>query len=87
MEAFNLDDEMEVLEFIDQFGTTKGTALANAIGITGKGKAKRANDLSAYAWNKKTAMECRERGDIKAALIYENICDRVYSGMNESDKW
>lgn len=36
-------------------------------------------DLARYASNKATAMGCRRRGEISAALVCENICDRIYS--------
>lgn len=44
-------------------------------------------DLRAYAWNKSTAMLCRERGDVPTALSYEKICDRIYDELPEFAKW
>src|SRR5687768_3881619 len=35
--------------------------------------------LSHYASNKATAMECRLRGDVETALMYEGICERIYA--------
>lgn len=37
--------------------------------------------LRCYADNKATAMECRLRGDIQSALMYEGICDRIYESL------
>jgi len=43
--------------------------------------------LKAYAYNKATAMRCREKGDVQAASIYETICDRIYSELPEYASW
>ena len=75
----NLDDDEEARAFIDEHGTLRGRALANRLGFTGKGSAPAAGALSGYAWNKATACDCRRRGDITAAAVYESICDRIYS--------
>lgn len=75
----NLDDETEARAFIDTHGTLRGRALANRLQFTGTGSAAAASALSGYAWNKATAIDCRLRGDIQAALCYETICDRIYS--------
>ena len=87
MKQFNLDDENEVNDFIETYGTAKGIRLANALGITGKGAKERANALSAYAWNKHTAMSLRLKGAINGALAYEGICDRIWSRMDPRDQW
>jgi hypothetical protein len=75
----NLDDESEAREFIETHGTRKGRGLANSLGFHGKGATAAAGALSNYAWNKATACDCRLKGDIPAALVYEAICDRIYS--------
>lgn len=46
-----------------------------------------ASKLANYADNKAVAMECRLRGDIQAASIYETICDQIYSRLPEDIKW
>lgn len=43
--------------------------------------------LGNYAANKATAMECRFRGDIQAAFVYETICESIYSGLPEYARW
>ena len=43
-----------------------------------RGFVRATKDLGYYASNKATAMSCRLRGDINAALMYEEICDRLY---------
>ena len=40
-----------------------------------------------YANNKATAMECRVRGEIKTALVYERIADRIYDGLPTWARW
>lgn len=75
---WNLDCPNEVSDFILTHNTTKGRALANALGLKGKGACTIANSLSGYAWNKWTAMGLRSKGDITGALKYEGICDWIY---------
>ncbi len=43
--------------------------------------------LGGYAANKATAMSCRKRGDIQAALIYEKICDLIYDKLPDALRW
>ncbi len=43
--------------------------------------------LKTYAWNKATAMAYRERGAIKTALQYENLCERIYNDLPEYARW
>lgn len=83
----NLDDPEEVQNFIDEFGALKGHALARRLGFTGTGCVERANALSAYAWNKHTAIAQRKIGNIAAALRYEAICNTVYATLHINDRW
>jgi len=55
--------------------------------LGGPGTKRAAGDLANYASNKATAMQCRLRGDIQAAFIYETICDRIYTGLPASARW
>lgn len=43
--------------------------------------------LANYAANKATAMSCRLSGDIRAAIVYETICERIYEGLPDYAKW
>jgi len=43
--------------------------------------------LAHYAYNKSTAMRCRLKGDINAALNYEAICERIYDNLPDYAKW
>ncbi len=44
-------------------------------------------DLANYASNKATAMQCRLRGDVQGALMYEGICERIYSELPPLARW
>jgi len=45
------------------------------------------NHLKHYACNKAVAMELRADGKIDRALVYEQICDRIYEGLPDYAKW
>jgi hypothetical protein len=51
------------------------------------GRVKAFHDLQCYASNKATAIQCRQRGDIQTAQIYESICERIYSQLPDYAKW
>jgi hypothetical protein len=53
----------------------------------GKGTRTATNDLSCYASNIATAKRCRLNGDIPTALMYEGICERIYSRLPEDARW
>lgn len=40
-----------------------------------------------YAWNKYTAMQLREKGDITGAQTYEYICERIYADLPLEWRW
>ena len=44
-------------------------------------------EIGSYAINMCTAMSCRERGDIEAAMLYEDIADRIYKGLPDWARW
>jgi hypothetical protein len=58
-----------------------------ALGIVGPNSVNLTATLAAYAINKATAMTCRLRGDIMAAMTYETICDNIYDRLPEDVKW
>jgi len=83
MNTPNLDDcsQEERIAFCDAFpvsGRVPRTLAARMFPDKPKGYVRAAEQLRAYAWNRRTAYECRMRGDIIAALIYERICDSIY---------
>lgn len=53
----------------------------------GKGSRTTTSDLACYASNKAAAMSCRLRGDITSALMYEDICDRIYAELPAWARW
>jgi hypothetical protein len=75
----NLDDKEEVDSFILLHGRGSNKAIAKSLGLRGKGSVTLASKLLSYAWNKKVAIFCREKGDIESAVMYENICECIYS--------
>jgi hypothetical protein len=44
-------------------------------------------DIANYCWNKLTAMRCRKEGHINRAMMYEEICDKIYKELPEYAKW
>ena len=46
-----------------------------------------AGDLGAYAANKATAIRCRLEGHVDRAMVYEDICDRIYQGLPDRARW
>jgi hypothetical protein len=83
----NLDDENQVKNWIEKFGTLRGRRLANQLGLKGKGAVKTANALSNYAWNKHTAIDNRKRGMIITAQNYEKICQAIYIELPSKYRW
>jgi hypothetical protein len=53
----------------------------------GVGTFKATASLANYASNKATAIRCRLNGDIETALMYEGICDRIYSALPDFARW
>jgi len=53
----------------------------------GKGTKRATADLANYASNLHTARECRRRGDIVAAQMYEGVCERIYSRLPDFARW
>jgi len=71
-----------------QFWVThqRGRRYRDLVG-SGRGARRATADLANYASNKATAMQCRLRGDIQAALMYEGIADRIYDGLPSFARW
>ena len=47
----------------------------------GKGSKRAAADIANYAANRATAAECRLRGDIEHAFLYERYAERIYADL------
>ena len=83
MNTPNLDacDQAERIAFCDAFpvaGIVPRTLAARLFPDKPAGYVRAAGMLRDYAWNKRVAHDCRARGDIIAAQVYEHICDRIY---------
>lgn len=61
--------------------------VARELAFSGKRSVRASKDLGHYAVNKSVAMQCRLKGDIQAASIYEAICDRIYDGLPSFARW
>jgi hypothetical protein len=73
--------------FWNQYRRATKSQRLELFGRTGKGTVTAARDLANYASNKATAMQCRARGDIRGAQMYEAICERIYSGLPDFARW
>lgn len=87
----NLDDmpRPELQRFANTFGLSHKAPQRAAKALAGdrKNYTEVARDLGHYAWNKLTAMDCRRRGDISGARMYEGICERIYAKLPDDMKW
>lgn len=78
----NLDCEIDT-EYLGSFWAhyQRGRNTKELFPNGGKGTRNATADLANYAINKSEAMACRMRGDITAATVYEDICDRIYGEL------
>jgi hypothetical protein len=86
MKDFNLDC-MSLPDLMGFWAKYQSGRCYRDLGISGKGAKRAAGDVANYAANKATAMQCRLRGDIQTAIMYESICDRIYSDLPASLRW
>lgn len=82
LDAMSADDLMKFW-----FKHQRGWKRTELFPAGGKGTQHATALLSAYASNKATAITCRERGDIEAAMIYEGIADRIYGELPDFARW
>lgn len=91
IEDMNLDgyiDPSDLWEIWKRTNTVRPIAFAcQLFPDAPKGFVRVTKDLGNYAANKATAMQCRLRGDINAALMYEGICERIYNDLPEYARW
>jgi hypothetical protein len=73
--------------FWQQYRKPSRKMAADLFGGTPEGYIRAAKDVANYASNKATAMQCRMRGDMQAAGIYERICERIYEDLPEFARW
>ena len=65
----------------------RGRAYRDLFPDGGKGSKKATDDLAAYASNKATATQCRQRGMIQEALMFESFCKRIYQRLPAFARW
>lgn len=86
----NLDDDFtasELFVFWNKYQRATKAQRVELFGKTGAGTVKAARSLANYASNKGAAMDCRRRGDMAAALLYEGICDTIYESLPDFARW
>src|SRR5262245_47148096 len=76
----NLDDKVQCGDFIRWHGNSPSRRMTSQFGLTGKGTIHKARAFRNYAWNKHTANELRDKGEIETAQGYEAICQRIAKG-------
>jgi hypothetical protein len=83
----NLDSETseDLMHFWQRTNSVRPISFAKQLFPTiPKGFIAATKNLGHYASNKATAQNLRLRGDVQTAMMYENICDRIY---NELPEW
>ena len=81
----NLDHSDDLMTFWAHY--QRGRNYRELFPDGGKGTKRATANLACYASNKHAAIHCREHGDVKNALMYESICDRIYNELPESARW
>ena len=84
---FDAMDKDELLDFWFKYSRATRAEAEELIGDRRRGFTILAKDLAYYASNKGTAVACRLKGDIRAALVYESICDSIYDALPGDLKW
>ncbi len=77
----------KLMSFWSRYNRPNRKDAAELIGDKRPGYTTLCGTLAAYASNKAAAMQCRERGDILAAEVYELICDRIFEKVPEDLRW
>lgn len=85
----NLDgmDRTELWTFFEDHKQGTHTISARLFPNRPRGYTVAARNLAHYACNKAVAMDCRARGDILGAGIYEGICERIYNDLPSFARW
>lgn len=73
--------------FAQSYGSKSRKKAADIFPDKPKGFIRAARNCAHYAYNKATAIDCRLRGEIKVALEYEAICDRIYKDLPAWARW
>lgn len=87
MENLDSMESSELMEFWNVHRFARYADRMSIFGCAGDGTKIAAKAAANYASNKATAIQCRARGDIQAALIYEGICDKIYATLPDFARW
>jgi hypothetical protein len=89
IDTLNLDamHADELMTFWSKYSRATKANRVELFGRTGEGTVTAARALANYASNKATAMQCRARGDLHAALLYEGICDNIFESLPDYARW
>jgi len=77
----------ELMAFWKRYHRATRKDAAELVGDTRKGYTNIAATLANYACNKAVAIDCRLKGDIQAALIYEHNADLCYDRLPADLQW
>lgn len=84
---FDAMTETELMAFWKRYHRATRKDAEQLVGDRRKGFTVIAAMLANYACNKSVAMKCRLDGRITAALVYEDICEKIYERLPDDLKW
>ncbi len=84
---FDAMDKGELMEFWKRYARPSRKDAEELIGDRRKGFTTISGTLAAYASNKATAISCRLKGKIDAALGYEEACEKIYERLPADLRW
>lgn len=84
---FDAMDKDELMGFWFKYQHATRVQAEELIGDRRRGFTVVVKQLANYAANKGTAVACRLKGDIQAALVYESICDSIYEALPGDIQW
>jgi len=87
LDCMTRDDLSAWLAYIGRTGRPQRDKAAALIGDRRKGYLAIAGHIRNYAVNKYVAMQCRTAGRVGAAIVYERICDMIYSKLPDDLRW
>lgn len=87
LDGENSEDLMQFWAWGGASGTTLYRAARAIFPDRPRGYVSATGSLRGYASNKATAMSCRSRGDIRAAQVYEAICEAIFEDLPQWAKW
>jgi len=77
----------ELMAFWKRYHRPSRKDAAELIGERRKGYTTLASELACYACNKAVAMDCRLKGNIQSALVYERCAELSYERLPDDLRW